>query len=238
MLRCIAIDDEPLALEQLARFIKRIPELDLVGAFYSVEEAEEATDISGLDLMFLDIDMPDCSGTEFARRIGREGRTPCIIFTTAYPQYAAEGFRLDAVDYLLKPLSFADLQEAVGKVRRRLRSNAETTTQPDDSLYIKVNGAIRRIAPDDILFIKGLGEYVQIHVEGQQAPLVTLESMHRLEKSLAPRGFMRIHRSYIINLSKVNHAGRNQIVIADTPLPIGDTYRKQVTAYFQSRVNP
>lgn len=235
MIRCIAIDDEPLALRQLTLYIGRIADLDLVGSFFSVDDAAKLVADREVDLIFLDINMPDCSGTEYARKLGRDA--PYIIFTTAYPQYAVEGFRLDAVDYLLKPLSFAEMEEAVEKVRRRFQADQKFGTESADSraLYVKTRGTVRKIMPEDILYIKGLGEYVQIRIRGEKGMVVTLESMRRLEERLRPYGHMRVHRSYIVNLAEVSAATTSQLQMADVCIPVGETYKARFREYLRSK---
>lgn len=232
MIHCIAIDDEPLALQQLSRYIDRIDDLDLVGTFYSADDARSMIEEGKTDLVFLDIDMPDCNGMEFAQQLS-VSKPPYIIFTTAYPQYAVDGFRVDAVDYLLKPLSFSEMLEAVDKVKRRQR---ETTTSDDNPLYIKMSGTVKKIRPSDILYIKGLSEYVQIHTTQSSAPIVTLESMRNLEESLRQSGFMRVHRSYIVNLSRIDKASSSQINIANEIIPVGETFRSQFKSYLKGKI--
>lgn len=228
MIRCIAIDDEPLALQQLSRYIARIPELEMLGAFYRVEDAKDAIEREKVDLMFLDIEMPDTNGVDFAHQLGE--KAPYIIFTTAYPQYAVEGFRLDAVDYLLKPLSFDEMQQAVEKVKRRQAAAAQL---PAKELFLKVSGSVRKIAIEDILYIKGLAEYVQIYTRGATSPITTFDSLKRLDDELSQQGFMRVHKSYIVNLSAIESATRNTTTIADTAIPIGDKYRTNFTLHLK-----
>lgn len=222
MIRCIAIDDEPLALQQLERFLQRIPELELIGTYYSADDAQPLIADGKADLIFLDIDMPDCNGVDFARSLGP--RAPYVVFTTAYPQYAPEGFRLDAVDYLLKPLSFSELLEAVEKVKRRQREEADMA-EADTHFYVKSGGMLMRIDRRDILYVKGMGEYVQIKLKDTPGHVVTLESMRHYEELLKPAGFVRIHKSYIVNLAYIDKAGSSHIEIAGETFPIGNTYK-------------
>ena len=234
MIKCVAIDDEPLALAQLEKYIGRISDLELVGAFYSAEDALPVIDAEGVELLFLDINMPDVNGMEFATRLkDRSAAKPvCVIFTTAYPQYAAGGFRLDAVDYLLKPLAFEDMKEAVGRAKRRLREfNVSKESDKEEAMFFKSGRSMRKAKPGDMLYIKGLSEYVKIILAGGEPPIVTLESMHRLEDQLRSRGFIRIHRSYIVNAARVEEWGKSQVVIGGETLPIGETYRKRVMEY-------
>lgn len=231
MIRCVAIDDEPLALEQISRYIRRIPDLELVASGLSVEDALPVIKSGGTDLLFLDIEMPDVSGMDFARGLG--DKAPCVIFTTAYPQYAVEGFRVDAVDYLLKPLSFDELNESVAKARRRM-AQLKSETPDDDTLCVRASGSVRIIKLDDILYIKGFSEYVQVCMRGEAGKVTTLESMKNLEDMLRRKNFMRVHRSYIVNLGHVTEANRNQLKIGAERIPVGEKYRKQFGAFLQS----
>lgn len=229
MIRCIAIDDEPLALEQIKRYIQRLPELELVGTCLSASAALELLRSTEVDLLFLDIEMPDMTGMELARRLN--GELPYVIFVTAYPNFAVDGFRVDAVDYLLKPLSFAALTEAVDRVKRRLKTHQDSPGRDEAEIYVKSDGGVRRIPLDDILYIKGLAEYVQIAVEGSQRPVTTLMSMKRLEALLPADRFMRVHRSWIVSLAKLDLITPSEVTVNGTVIPVGDTYRKAVSAF-------
>lgn len=235
MIRCIAIDDEPLALEQIKRYIQRLPELELVGTSLSASKALELMRDEKVDLLFLDIEMPDMTGMELARKLN--GELPYVIFVTAYPNYAVEGFRVDAVDYLLKPLSFAALAEAVDRVKRRLHTQHEARCQAATDLYVKSDGGVRRIPLDDILYIKGLAEYVQIAVADSQRPVTTLMSMKRLEGLLPADRFMRVHRSWIVNISRLQHISSTEVTIGSTTIPVSDTYRKAVSAFCNQQLD-
>lgn len=235
MIRCIAIDDEPLALEQIKRYIQRLPELELVGTSLSATKALEMMRDTKVDLLFLDIEMPDMTGLDLARRLN--GELPYVIFVTAYPNFAVEGFRVDAVDYLLKPLSFAALTEAVDRVKRRLRLQRESRVTAEAELYVKSDGGVRRIPLDDILYIKGWAEYVQIAVESSGRPVTTLMSMKRLEALLPPNRFMRVHRSWIINLAKPELISSSEVRINGTTIPVSDTYRKAVSAFCNQQLD-
>lgn len=229
-LRCIAADDEPLALAQLRKYIDRTPDVELVDLCYDAAEVLESLRRNqNIDVLFLDINMPDMSGMELARRL--EQSSPLIIFTTAYSEYAIEGFKVDAVDYLLKPYSYDDFTAAVERAHRRLRP-----AEPRDTmLYIKASGSTRRVAMNDIRMIKGLAEYVQFFLKSQHNPITTLMSMRSLEQSLPPERFMRVHRSYIINLEHVEEVvDRSKVKVAGEIVPISDSYREKFLDYINS----
>lgn len=230
MIRCVAIDDEPLALQQIARYISRIPELELVGSYYSAEDARRVIETANIDVIFLDIEMPDINGVDFAQQLGKSA--PYIIFTTAYPQYAVEGFRLDAVDYLLKPLSFDDMLAAVDKLKRR---RAAEPRHEKKELFIKDSGIVRKIAVSDILYIKGLAEYVQIWTRGATVPVTTFDSLKRLDEELSAHGIMRVHKSYLINLNAIDSATRSSVTIAGTVIPVGEKYRGNFNQYIKNK---
>ncbi len=223
MIRCIAVDDEPLALDQIARYIRRIPSLELVAACYTTEQASELLESENIDLLFLDIEMPDSNGMDFAHSLVKGA--PYVIFTTAYPQYAVDGFRLDAVDYLMKPLSFDELTEAVEKVKLRMVSASEQRADGHGYIYIKADGTVRKIKKEEISYVKGLSEYVQIAVRGERQLITTHDSMKHFEELLDDECFMRIHKSYILNLTHIDEADRTRVKVGNTILPVGDKYR-------------
>lgn len=226
MIRCIAIDDEPLALEQIARFIGRIPELRLLGTALTVSKAKELLEREEVELVFLDIEMPGCNGADFAEWLREQGSSASVIFTTAYPQYAARGFRLDAVDYLLKPLSFEELQEAVEKAVRRIAPPArEQDDTAEQTIFVKIAGAVRQIPVADIVYVQGLSAYVQICVKGEPRLLTTHESLKHLETLLPADWFLRIHKSYIINIRHLEAYDHASAIIGGRCLPIGQKYR-------------
>lgn len=227
-LRCIAVDDEPLALLQLNKYIERTPGLEVVASCYGAEEAMAAIERYGdIDLMFLDINMPDMSGMEFARRL--PPMKPMIVFTTAYSEYAVEGFKVEAVDYLTKPFGYDEFESAVERVRRRLRP--QVPAPADEAIFVKDSGTTRRIMLSDITMIKSLAEYVQIYLSSSVRPVTTLSSMRSLEETLPAERFMRIHRSYIINLAAVEAFGHNKVTVASEELPVGDSYRSRFRDY-------
>ena len=235
MIRCIAIDDEPLALAQVTRYIGQTPDLELVGACLTISQAQELMEKEKPDLLFLDIEMPGGNGVDFARCIAKEQPSLSIIFTTAYPQYAVDGFRVDAVDYLLKPLSFEEMQIAVEKVKRRLASQTMAAHEGDkDCIFVKTGSVMHKLHLDDIVYIKGLSEYVQICLKGEAKLITTLDSLKHFEAILPNEKFMRIHKSYIVNLSFIASASPLSVVINGTRLPIGKKYGMQFKQYIKT----
>jgi len=225
-LRCIAIDDEPLALKQMCSYIEKTPFLQLVAACKNAFEAIEKIHQFTPDLLFADINMPVLNGLELIHTLDQP---PMVIFTTAYSEYAFDGFRVDAIDYLLKPIGYPDFLKAAGKAMKMLdvkRLPDETLSGNDEGLFVKSEYRIIRIRFNDIKYIEGMREYVRIHTT-EHKPVMTLLSMKALEEKLPPRQFMRVHRSYIVNLSKINIIERNRIVFdKDVYIPVSEQYKE------------
>ena len=236
-IRVLAIDDEPLALQQLAAYIRKIPYFELVAECQSALEAREVMDREPVDAIFCDINMPDLNGMEFVRQLAVR---PVVVFTTAYSEYAIEGYKVDAVDYLLKPFGFNDFQRAAMKVKHQVvdveaHRPAGRETQEEDSIFIKTDYRMVRISISDIRYVEGMSEYLKLHLDSQPKPIVTLLSMKKMEEFL-PQHFMRIHRSYIVNLDKIIEVNKNRVILdADTYLPIGDNYKEQFQQYLDTR---
>ena len=236
-IRCLAVDDEPLALQQLEKYIGEVPWLECVGLCQSAVEARQQMEQQAVDALFLDINMPDLSGLDLVRGLAV---TPLVVFTTAYSEYALEGYKVDAVDFLLKPFGAADFQRAAEKVRERFRllhnqSAAAPAETSDDVLFLKADYKVVRIDINKIRYVEGMSEYLRFHFAGGRQPLVTLLNMKDLAERLPAASFMRIHRSYIINLEKVKEVNKNRVVLDDnTELPIGDRYRDAFTAWLSS----
>ena len=225
MIRCIAIDDEPLALQQMVIYIEKTPFLEVVGSFDNALSALEFLQNEQVDLMYVDINMPDLSGVDLVKSLTQP---PKVIFTTAYRDYALEGFKLDAADYLLKPISYADFLTASEKTRLRYFAEAEGTQQiqtNDEFLFIKSEYKIVKIAYKDILYIEGMREYVRIFIKDSKA-VMTLMSMKKMEEHLPTNHFMRVHRSYIVNLDMVTTIERMRIVFDKVYIPISDQYKE------------
>ncbi|NLZ19286.1 MAG: response regulator transcription factor [Bacteroidales bacterium] len=234
-IRVIAVDDEPLALRQLEMYIAKVPFLEQVAACRSAMEARRVLDEAEVDAMFLDINMPDISGMEFVRSLPE---APRVIFTTAYSEYAVEGFRVDAVDYLLKPFSLADFLAAAERLRERCqpRQQAEGGTlsvQPgEDAVFFKVDYRTVRVRLSEIRYVESMSEYVKVWHDGAPAPLLVLIRLKAVQERLPADRFMRVHRSYLVNLSRIAEVGREGIVLDDgTNIPVGDLYRQEFKDY-------
>lgn len=226
-INCLAIDDEPLALQQVAGYIRKIPYLKLQAECHSAVEALKILENKSIDLLFVDINMPDLNGLEFVKSLDKK---PLVIFTTAYGEYALEGFKVDALDYLLKPFSFAEFSKSAAKAKKQielLQNVSDKLESNDDFLFIKSEYKLVRINLSDILYIEGMKEYVRIHLISQK-PVMTLLSMKLLEEKLPSGKFMRVHRSYIVNLDKITTVERFRIVFGDKiRIPVSDNYKEK-----------
>ncbi len=236
MIRCLAIDDEPLALQQLTTYIQKVPFLELAARCQSALEARKFLEQDTVDAIFCDINMPDLNGMDFIKSLQAP---PLIVFTTAYSEYAVEGFKVNAVDYLLKPFGLDDFRRAANRIKERLE-NVSTNTQhltPNshpDALFVKTDYRMVKINIPDIRYIEGMSEYLKIYLEGEDKPIITLLSMKKIETRL-PENFMRIHRSYIVNLHKIQEVNKNRIIMdAETFLPIGDMYKESFQQYLDT----
>ena len=247
MIRCIAIDDEPLALQQIAAYIKKVPFLELAAQCQSAIEARQFLEQDTADAIFCDINMPDLNGMDFVKSLTVP---PLIVFTTAYAEYAVEGFKVNAVDYLLKPFGMQDFLRAANRLKERLEATpppTETATaeaiqhakpEPhgdDDILFLKTEYRIVKVSIASIRYVEAMSEYLKVHIEGEPKPIITLLSMKKMEERL-PSYFMRIHRSYIVNLTKIQEVNKNRIIMDnDTYLPVGDMYRDAFQAYLDTK---
>ncbi|QMW05811.1 LytR/AlgR family response regulator transcription factor [Spirosoma foliorum] len=249
-LSCIAVDDEPLALGLVCAFIEKTPFLQLVGRYSSAVEALQALITTPIDVIFLDIQMPDLTGLELARVLERSNRgaqTTRIIFTTAFDQFALDGFRVDALDYLLKPFNYEEFLRAASKARNYFELVQRPESSPvvapqtipidpsDDYLFLKVEYQLVRVAYNDILYIEGLKDYVKVYRQSDTTkPLLSLTSLKTLEEKLPTKQFMRVHRSFIVALDRINAVTRNSVQIGQTMIPVSDQY-KDVFGQFISR---
>lgn len=231
MIRCVAIDDEPLALKQIVSYIEKTPFLELVAQFDSALQAISFFQENEIDLMFVDINMPDLSGMDFVKSLSNP---PKVIFTTAYSEYALEGFQVNAVDYLLKPIGYLDFLKASEKAQERItpKKSVPTEVKTDETfLFIKSEYKILRITLADIKYIESMREYVRIHLTNEK-PVMALMSMKKVEEFLPPTKFMRVHRSYIVNLSKINTIERNRIVFDEKVfIPISEQHKERFQKY-------
>lgn len=235
MIKCLVIDDEPLALQQLASYVEKIPYFTLVAQCHGAVEAREIIDMERVDAIFVDINMPDINGMDFVKQLSAP---PIVVFTTAYSEYAVDGYKVDAVDYLLKPFGLDDFKRAATKVKKRyeLENNAaaQQPADDDDSIFLKTEHRVIRANIADIRYVEGMSEYLKIYIEGQR-PIIMLLSMKKLEERL-PSYFMRIHRSYIVNMKMVSEVSKSRVAIdADTVLPVGDIYKDALMQYLSDR---
>jgi two-component system, LytTR family, response regulator LytT len=223
-IKCIAVDDEPLALKQIGTYIKKTPFLELIALNNSGFEAIKCINAYHVDLVFVDIDMPDLNGMDFVKSLREK---PYIIFTTAYTEYAVEGFKVDATDYLLKPIGYTEFLKAVNKVKTMLdlKSNLSSEKPASDHLFVKSEYKLMRIALADIKYIESMHEYVRIHLVSDK-PVMTLVSLKSIEEQLPSGKFMRVHRSFIVNLDMVKVVERNRIVFDNSVyIPVSDQYK-------------
>lgn len=226
MIRCIAIDDEPLALDLVEDFVEKIPFLELVQSFSSALSALEPLQKENIDLLFLDIQMPDISGLQFIKSLENP---PRVIFTTAYANHAVEGFNVDAVDYLLKPFTFERFLKAANKAQQHISADlANPGTIPTSSyMFVKSGYDMVKVAFESVYYIQGLKDYVKIHTGDKT--VIALLSMKSLEDTL-PAQFFRVHRSYIINFDHLESVSRRSLSVAKTEIPLGDMYRDSFMA--------
>jgi DNA-binding LytR/AlgR family response regulator len=234
MIRCLVVDDEPLALHIIEDYISKVPFLTLVKSTTNPIEALTMVQEGGVDLVFLDVQMPELTGIQFLKISNGKAK---MILTTAYPQYALEGYELDVVDYLLKPIAFDRFFKAVQKAQAILRPSASVPAiaeqpQPQqqlqsdfmsDFIFVKSEHKIQKVYLRDILFIEGLKDYISIFTP--QERIITLQNMKKMEDALPERHFVRVHKSYIVSLNKIDSIERSRIWIGDKIIPVGDTYR-------------
>ena len=230
-LKTIAIDDEPLALRLVSDYVSKTPFLELVGSFENPLDAIDFLSKQSVDLIFVDIQMPDLTGIEFARSLES---APKIVFTTAYEKYAIEGFKLNAIDYLLKPFSYEEFLKAAGKARKQteLEANVLPSIEANSQfLFLKSEYKIRRINFNDILYIEGLKDYIKVYIPGDDKPVMSLNSIKSLEQKLPEDKFMRVHRSFIVNLDKIDTIERSRIIFGKVYIPVSDQYKDKFQEY-------
>ena len=248
-IRCLAIDDEPLALQQIAAYIGKVPFLQLAAQCQSAVEARRYLEQDTVDAIFCDINMPDLNGMDFVKSLAVP---PLIVFTTAYSEYAVEGFRVNAVDYLLKPFGMQEFQRAANRLKERMGGNdsrddkgeqgkpVNDTLSPagdagDDSFFLKTDYRIVKVTISDIRYVEAMSEYLKVWLRSDPKPIITLLSMKKMEERL-PDYFMRIHRSYIINLNEIQEVNKNRVIMdKDTYLPVGDMYKEAFQSYLDAR---
>lgn len=228
------MDDEPLALSQLKAYVGRVPFLSLAAACPDTYSALQAMEETHVDAIFADINMPDLNGLELIRSLANP---PLVVFTTAYSDYAIEGYKVNAVDYLLKPFSFDEFLAAAQKVRRQhelmhKESLPQSAEAAEPFIYVKSEHRMNRLATGSILFVEGMGEYVRVYADGLDRPLTALLSMRRIEEKLPRDCFLRVHKSYIVNMARATSVCRTSVNFgADRYIPIGEAYRDMVFKY-------
>lgn len=231
MIKCIAIDDESLALKQLSGYIEKTPYLQLVGKFGNAIEAIGFLQNNQVDLMFVDIEMPELSGMEFVKSLNSP---PKVIFITAYSQYAVEGFRVNAVDYLLKPIGYTDFLKSAEKANALFnKPSEEKKRDEEETLFVKSGNQHIRVKLTEITYVEGMREYVKIH-RVNDTGIMTLMSLRHLEETLSKEKFMRVHRSYIVNLDFLSKVERSRILFDDgTYIPVSEQYLSIVKEYIE-----
>ena len=232
-IKCIAIDDEPLALEQIGSYVQKTPFLELIATCKNAYEALEVLKEKEVNLMFIDIDMPDISGLDLVKSLVKK---PQIIFTTAYSEYAFEGFQVDAIDYLLKPINYAAFLKAANKSKIWFEANSpeKAEQQPKSDrkeIFVKSNYKVIRILLADISYIESANEYIKIFLDNQEV-ITTFMRLKNIEELLPAGDFMRVHKSFIINLNKILAVDRNRIFIDKKKhIPVGEQYKEIFNKY-------
>lgn len=241
-IRCIVVDDEPLAVEMITGYVNRTPSLELVSTFTDPVIALSEIGTAKPDIVFLDIQMPDLNGLELSRLLPPETR---VIFTTAFKEYAFESYEVEALDYILKPVRYQKFIEAVAKAEKwfSMTSTNHATTEVENndkgrkSAFIKVDGELRNIEFDDILYVAGMKDYVTVHLQSDNTPLVTHITMKAIEDLLPAEKFMRIHRSYIVALDKTSAIDSyDDVLISKVAIPVSDSYRKDIDRYIKDNL--
>lgn len=231
-LNCAIIDDEPLAMELIKSYVEKTPFLKLEGMYSSAVQAlSEMAKKTPVHLLFLDIQMPGINGLEFSKLVSDQTK---IVFTTAFSQYALDSYKVNALDYLLKPISYNDFLQAVNKAIQwfKLQNNiSESYSDKAEFIYVKSEYKLLQIPLEKILYIEGLKDYIKIHLEGEAKPVLSLLSMKSMEEKLSPDRFIRIHRSYIVQKSKIRMIDRGRIVFNKEYIPISDSYKQELQNY-------
>lgn len=234
ILKCAIVDDEPLAVELLASYVNKIPFMQLTGKYYSATEAMKDIAEGSVDVIFLDIQIPEINGLELSKMVPETTR---IVFTTAFDQYALDGFRSNALDYLLKPISYVDFLAACNKALQwfsliRQQGDAEKSEETK-SIFVKSEYKLIQIRLDSINYVEGLKDYVKIYTDESSKPVVSLMNMKAMEEMLPSSRFIRVHRSFIVQKSKIREIERNRIIFGDVYIPIGDSYRQAFQDFIQ-----
>lgn len=225
---CIVIDDEPLAVDLIVGYVQKTPFLELAGKFYSPVEAMQFVNENGVDLIFVDIQMPGLTGIEFSQLV--QGKSK-VILTTAYSQYALDGYKVDALDYLVKPFNYQEFLRAANKAHTWFTmaqaDKTRTAEVADDAIFVKSDYKLVKILFNDILYVEGLKDYLKIHLVNQPKPVLTLMTMKAIEERLPSSQFMRVHRSFIVNLGKITTIEHYRIIFGSTYIPVAESYKEK-----------
>lgn len=235
MITCLLIDDEPLALDLLESYVKATPFLKLVAKCNSAIAAIEIMDQKDIDLIFTDIQMPNLSGMEFSKMVANNGSK--IIFTTAFEEFALESYKVNAIDYLVKPINYPEFVTAANKAKQQILNTPtqpETTNYNDDYIFVKSDYKLIKIDLKDLIYIEGLKDYVKYYTIHSEKPILSLKSMKSLEEELSGKHFMRVHRSYIVNLKKITTIERNRIVFGKKYIPVSEKYNEDFQKFIGS----
>ena len=230
ILNCAIVDDEPLALDLLESYVHKTPFLSLIGKYSSAVHAMKEITGKNIDLLFLDIQMPELNGLEFSKMVDKHTR---IIFTTAFDQYAIDSYRVNALDYLLKPISYIDFLQAANKALQWFE--LEQKPEEIESIFVKSDYKLVQVELRKILYIEGLKDYIKIYTEDQPKPILSLMSMKSMEELLPPSRFMRVHRSFIVQKDKIRIIDRGRIVFEKTYIPISDSYKTSFQTFLDER---
>lgn len=233
-IKCLIIDDEPPAINLLEGYINRTPFLELSGSCSDGYKAVEYIGLRRIDLVFLDIQMPEFSGIELSRTLSSDIK---VVFTTAFQQYAVEGFKADAVDYLLKPFSYSEFLKAAVKAQERIqwKNTSDTRKQASSVLFIKSENRLIKVELEKVLYIEGFSDYTKIHMSNSTKPIITIMSLKSLEEKLPQERFLRIHRSYIVNLSQIEALERSQVIVGNERITLRDEYIAKLDRYISCR---
>lgn len=226
-MRCMIIDDEPLSRDILRRYMSEAGDLELVAECPGAAEANRILNQQPIDLIFLDIHMPGLSGISFARALIS---APLIIFATAYPQYAVEGFELNAVDYLVKPFSFDRFRKSIHRARKRIQENSDTKKETPGKVVVRADKKIYALAFGQILFVESKGDYIQIHLEDSR--LLVHSTLKNFLEGLPGEEFMRVHKSFLVNLGKIGYIEGNRVNLGDHSIPVSPALREELLSRF------
>lgn len=242
-LKCIAIDDEPFALEMVCNFIKQTPFLELTAFFDNGIDALQHIRNHSVDLVFLDIQMADLSGMQVAKILANDKTTlqPLIVFTTAYSEYAIDGFKVDALDYLLKPFGYEDFLNSANKAKKQLSRDSAVAPinfgSAADYIFVKVDSQIVKIMLADILYFEGDKDYIKIHLKSSTSPVLSLMNLKKAEELLAGKDFLRIHRSFIVSLAQAEALLKKHVKIGGKMLPVGGLYKNKYDAFINKWID-